>query len=403
MPVNGMTHTGAQASADLVIRHVGSDIGLVEPDEAPLVTLHSRVPDGPRTPNTKFEFKEDDFLVRYVTTTAAIINAGVTAIPLVDSTPVVVGDMLVCPAAANSSNQPERMRITAIDRGTHTLTVTRATGGVGAMNIPASTPLRVIGPAYGEGSVIPQSKRTTPSNLFNYTQIFKKSADWTRTAQQIQLYGLPSGQVPYDHKKLMVELKRDLNASLMFGVPSENLTGSEDGLPLRTTGGLMSRITTNVLDMGGAVTYNAFMAASNTIFRHGSSTKILLCPGILYEGFHAWAHKKVLNPRVESVVGVRVTRIETPYGTFLCVLDRTLENVSGVGFGNMAFAVDLPHIKRRVLGGNGADSDIKIYRDAIQDGRDRQVDYIMGELGWEIKQERYHARMYNITSVTDLT
>lgn len=403
MAINGIQSTSTQYSNDLVIREVGAEIGLIEPDEAPLITLLSQAKDGPNTPNTKFEWKEDDFLPRTVTTTAASIAAGVTAIPLLDSTPVAVNDILVCPVAAGSSNAPERMLITAINRGTHTLTVTRAVGGVGAMTIPASTPLRIIGGAHGEGSVIPESKRTAPTNMTNYTQIFKNSADWTRTMQQVKLYGLPQGPVEYDHKKIMVDHKRGLNGSLLFGVPSEALAGSVDGLPIRTTGGLFSRITTNIIDMGGSVTFPNFISASNTFFRYGSRQKVLLCNGLLFEAFHAWALKKLLMPRTEEVLGMEITTIRTPYGSLRCMLDRSLENTSGSGFGNQALVVDIPYIKRRVLGGNGKDSNTRIYADAIKDGRDRSVDYIMSELGWEIKQEKYHARLYNITGFTDLT
>jgi hypothetical protein len=155
--------------------------------------------------------------------------------------------------------------------------------------------------------------------------------------------------------------------------------------------------------MGGNVTFNSFMTASAAAFDKGKTTKLLLCNSVLFQAFHAWGMKKVLQMRTDNYLGVRITTVQCPEGTFLCVRDKSLNNNGSSGFGHMAISVDLPQVKRRVLAGNGKNADIKIFRDVLKDGRDRQVDYAMGELGWEIKQERYHSLMYNITGFTDLT
>lgn len=402
MPV-GMTSTSSLQTEDLLIREVRDEIALVDPNEAPLVTLLTKINNGKPTGATKFEFFEDDYLPRTVTTTAfgASLATGITAIPVVDASVVVPGDMLILPAAGSSANPPERMRITAVNYSTNTLTVTRAIGGIGAMVVPQNTALRIMAGAYEEGSGIPSSVRTSPVKVHNFTQIYKKSVDITRTADTVMVYG--GSTMTRNEYKAMRELKRQINSSLMFGVPSENLTGPENGLPLRTTGGLLSRIGTNKLDMGGSLTWNNFQSAANAIFRYGPDRKMLLCPGIVMEAIHAWAQKKLLMASAETQFGMRITSVQTAYGTLMCVLDRSLENTGGVGFGNMALAIDPAQISKRVLSGNGKSAELSYYQDAVKDGRDRKINYYMGEWGWEIRQEKYHAQMYNITGFTELT
>jgi hypothetical protein len=403
MPEVGIVSTNSQSTGDLLIREVGKKIYLLDPNEAPLITLLSQMSDGDVTPNAKFEFKDDDHLPVWVTTTAAAIAPGVTAVPLLDSTPITIGSMLLVPVAANSSAQPERLRVTAVNRGTNTATVQRAVGGVGAMTIPASTSLRIIGPAYGEGADVPESLRTTPVNFSNFTQIFTHSSSITGTARASNLYGMPEGQRRRDQAKMIVEHKRGLNASALFGVPSENLTGSVDGTPIRTSGGAFSRITSNVFDMGGNVSFNTFNAATNAAFRYGNPEKLLLAPGVLMEAFTAWALKRLLHARTETMFGMKITKIITSYGILNVVFDRSLESVGGVGFGSRSLILDMPNFKRRVLGGNGENRDTKVMENVKMDGRDQTVDLVRTECGWEIRLEKTHAVMYNMTGFTELT
>lgn len=401
MPQNiGLIGTGVQATNDTVVREVGAAIGLLEPNEAPLITLLSKIPNGPPTTQPKFEFKEDDYLARWAVNSNNAYAAGVTTIVVVDATLFAVDDIFLVPPAANSSAPPERCRVTAINYGTNTLTVQRAIGGVGAMTIPANSPLRIIGPASGEGSAVRNSKRTVPVNLSNYTQIFKHTLDWTNTSLATKQYGMPSGQKLYDHDKLLKEHKIGLNGSLLWGVPSENLTGSADGLPIRTTGGLHSRISTNVVDAGGALTYTNFLTYVDQAFRYGAREKLFLVPTIVSNFIHEVAFKRLQIQQATTEFGLQITRVKVPSGVLNMVLDRSLENISGVGFGNQCFIIDMPNIRKRVLAGNGINRDTQILENVVMDGRDRVVDVALTECGWEITQEKTHARWYNITSYT---
>lgn len=401
MPQNyGLIGTGVQSTNDTLVREVGSEIGMLEPNEAPLITLLSKIPNGEPTMNPKFEFKEDDYVARWALNSNNAYVAGTTTIVVADATLFAVDDVFLVPPAANSGNPPERCRVTAINYGTNTLTVQRALGGVGAMTIPANSPLRIIGPASGEGSAVRTSKRTVPVNLYNYTQIFKDTLDWTLTSMATKNYGMPSGQKAFDHKKLMAQHKIGLNGSLLWGVPSESLTGSADGLPIRTTGGLHSRISTNVVDVGGALTYTNFLTYVDAAFRYGSREKLFLVPTIVSNFIHECAFKRLQIQQTTTEFGLQITRVKVPSGVLNMVLDRSLENVSSVGFGNQCFIIDMPNIRKRVLAGNGINRDTKIMENVIVDGRDRIVDVILTEAGWEIKQEKTHSRWYNITSYT---
>jgi hypothetical protein len=75
--------------------------------------------------------------------------------------------------------------------------------------------------------------------------------------------------------------------------------------------------------------------------------------------------------------------------------DWMLENgVSGKnGFGSDAFSLDLDQITIATLKGRGT----QYLVDAVQDGADRTCDEFRTECGFKIRNEKYHARMYNIT------
>jgi hypothetical protein len=101
----------------------------------------------------------------------------------------------------------------------------------------------------------------------------------------------------------------------------------------------------------------------------------------------------------ERVYGVNVQQIETGHGVFMLVRDWMLEDgvTGGNGFAGMAFAVDLDEIEYFYLNENGLNRDTHITENAVVDGADRIVDEILTEGGFAIHQEKYHAKLYNVT------
>ena len=388
-------------SSDLPIRDMGT-IGLLEPNEAPLVTLLMRTPSKVSATNPKFEWKEDDFL-GMVTTATALVAANATAVTVADDTIFVVGDIVMVMPSNTSGTAPERFQITAIDRGTKVLTVRRYLGGVATgATIPANTPLMNIGNASEEGGNLPGERRTVPVNKTNYTQIFKTMGSWSRTAMSMKTYGQPGGTYEYDVQKFAVDHKRMLNRSLLFGVPSESLSAGPTGKPVRTSGGLMSAISTNVVDAGGTLTLANFLSYMDTAFRYGSKEKFALCPPIVMNAIANWSINKLLISPGTTEFGMFIQTFISPYGKLHLVLDRTLANTGNFGFGNNMFIVDPTEIGQRPLSGNGYTGSTRMIENALSTGVDGRSDYIITETGWEIKQDKKHMRIFNITGYSTI-
>jgi hypothetical protein len=402
MPVVGSYSSDQQISSDMPIRDMG-DLSLIEPNDAPFVSLLQNVPVKKTATTTKIEWKEDDFPAR-ITTVTTLVAAAATSVIVTDASIFVAGDIVMVMPANTSGTAPERFQISSINYGTNTLTVRRYLGGVATgATIPANTPVMQVANAAEEGSGLNAEIRTVPVNKFNYTQIFKATASWTRTAASVNAHGQPGGARAYDSRKAMIRHKRDMNRALYFGVPSEGLTIGPLGKPVRTSGGLMSTISTNNIDVGGTLTLANFLNYMDTAFRFGSNKmKFAFCGPIFLNAINNWSMNKMLVQPDRTLFGMNVTRVVTTYGELMVVLDRTLENSGNFGFANNVFIVDTEQVGQRFLTGNGYTGETRVIEDAVMTGVDGRSDYILTECAWEIKQEKYHSRLFNLTGYTPI-
>ena len=400
--VIGVRSTGQAISEERLVRVVDADIGLLEPDLAPLITmLNFGQKQRKRTTSPRFEHFEDDYVARWAQNgSAAVANTTAsTTVTVVDSTLFVVGDLFVVPKAVTSSTAPEVCRVTAVNRTTHELTVVRNVGAAGVDTISASAALRLTGDAHEEKEAIGTSKTTTPAKIVGYTQIFRTVAEFTKTQIASEVYGAATGDREREHKKKLREHKQKLNGAALFGRASESLTGGASSRPIRTTDGLLARITTNITNAGGVLTRKVFESYARQAFRYGKSEKTLLASPIVISAINQWATQFLLVKPSEKRFGVNVNEVQTGHGVWLLVRDWMLEDgVTGQsGFAGQAFSIDLNELFYRYLEDNGLNRDTKLTENVVQDGSDGVVDEILTEAGFQIKQEKFHARLFNCT------
>jgi hypothetical protein len=390
-------------SEDRLVRYVEDEIGLLEPDTAPLITFLNKMKGGRMAvPSTKVEWIEDDYVARWAqnggTTTIAADSAS-TTITVTDGTLFVPGDTFIVPNAVDSAVNPEVIRVVAV--ASNLLTVVRGVGGSTLTAINPSAALRILGSAYEEGALPPSAKTTIKSTKFSYTQIFRTACNITKTHAAVNAYGVNSGERKFEHKKKLKEHKIAMNAAAIWGRASQDLTGGPNGKPIRTTAGLDSVIATNIVDAGGTLTTKTFESFARQAFRYGSSKKILLASPLVVSAFHQWAnsHMRLEAMDKAQTYGVSVSKVITGHGELLLVRDWMLENgIAGKnGMAGVAYAVDPSEIKYFYLKGNGESRDTRIEMDVIKDGRDAYVDEILTEGGFCFKQEKYHAKLYNVT------
>lgn len=377
-----------------LVRNVGDEIVLLEPNGTPLLTFLMKLKKNKPTFSPRIEWLEDDFVARWGTVDATTVSTTGTSLGVVDGTQFVAGDLIVLPKATSSSTAPEQARVTAVS--TNTLTIVR---GSNAVPIGASTAIRIVGSAAEEGSAVPSAKSTTKTTRISYTQIFRTAQKISKTEVATRQYGAPNGDRKNEQKKKLIEHKQKINAQALWGVASEGLTSGPSGFPIRTTMGINSTITTNVVDAGGTLTQKMFETFARATFRYGSTQKLLLCSPIIKSAINEWGKSYLMVKPMEKVLGVDINRVETGHGTFLVARDWMMENgVSGQsGFGNMALGIDLDECEYMYLSENGENRDTKLLENVLLDGSDSYVDEYLTECGFKFRFEKKHSKLFNVT------
>jgi hypothetical protein len=395
--VTGIRTTNQADSESRIIRQVNDEIGMLEPNVAPLITLLNRMKKRVPVLSPRWEWYEDDYAARWGTNGATPVTASgaSTSITVVDGTVFVPGDLFVVPKLVTSSAAPEMIRVISV--AGNILTVVRDVGGAGLGVIDAAGPLRIVGNAFEEGAGLPVSKTTAPSKQTTYTQIFRTTIEFSKTAIATKTYGAPSGDRAKEHKKKLSEHKILLNSALLFGRASESMAGGPSGKPIRTTQGLLSAIATNITDAGGTLTKKVFEGFSRQAFRYGTATKLLLAAPTIKSAINEWAREFLLVKPGETKYGVKIQQIETAHGTWLLVNDWMLESQGDYGYGATALSIDMDQLRYIYLNNNGVNRDTAIHEDVLKDGTDKTVDEILTEGGFAVQQEKYHARLMNVT------
>lgn len=395
--VSGIRTTNQAVVETRLVRQVHDEIGMLEPNVAPLITLLMRLKKRVPVKSPRWEWFEDDYVARWGTNggAAANNNPGSTTVTVVDGTVFVAGDLFVVPKTVDVATAPEMVRVVSI--AGNALTVIRDVGGAGIDTIPANAPLRIVGNAFEEGAPLPNSKTTAPVPKITYTQIFRTTCEFSKTAIASQVYGAPSGDRPREHKKKLAEHKQLLNAALLFGRASESMAGGPTGKPIRTTMGLLSAIQTNITDATGTLTKKVFEGFSRQAFRYGPNTKLLLAAPMIKSAINEWAREFLLVKPGETKYGVKIQQIETAHGTWMLVNDWMLESVGNYGYGATALSIDMDQLRYIYLSNNGVNRDTSIHEDVLKNGDDKMVDEILTEGGFAVQQEKYHARLMNVT------
>jgi len=197
---------------------------------------------------------------------------------------LIPGDVLMAePTADAAVYNYEQMVVTAVHSPTQ-FSVQRAAFGTVADDLPVNGKLLKIGSAFAEGTAAPTSTTRNPVKYTNFTQIWKTTYELTNTAKATHLR--TGDALTNDKKRRMTDHAKDIELSLLFGVPSESV--GENGKPKRTTAGIRYMIpeanTTILEDNWGlaksAVAGNNMIDAISPVFDYSSpagDTRIALC------------------------------------------------------------------------------------------------------------------------------
>ena len=361
---------------------MSNDIGLLKPDDAALLSFLKLAKHKSQTAtNPKFEWMEDGLAPRW-----DAINMGAGAASGVTSLIVANGDYFSVNDIIKVPRTGEVLLVTAVV--TNTLTVVRGYGVTTSAALVDKDPLVIIGNVNEEFATLRTMKTTGLTPMFNYTQIWRTPFGVSRTAQKTKLYG--QTELAYQQMKKGIEHKKDIERSLIFGERKEDTTGPH---PKRATGGMLSFLTANNYDAGGALTQTEFdNNVSESIFKYGSKEKILYSSARLLSVINGWAMNKLEIDLEAKKFGLSVFKYITPFGNYNII--NGMHTLEGAVYGGYGIVIDPENIKYRPLEGG----DTKLKTNIQDNSADGRIDEYLTEGGLEVRNKETHAVITGITS-----
>jgi hypothetical protein len=382
--ITGQVGTGNVAST-LLLPDVANRVLQYEPDANPLTVLVMKMATRP-THNPRFTWHEQGREQRFDTTTAGFAS-GITEITVTNISYYAQHDLVKVPRTG------ELMYVSGVTAGTSTITVERGLGS-GAAALNNGEELFIVSSAQPEGDTSKPARSSNPTEVANYTQIIRRPYDMTGTMRATATYTAPT---EWTRRKLdaAFEWKKDRELAYWTGRPSIVTTGAH---PRRTTGGVFYYVSTNITDMGGAMTETEFWGTFSNAFRYGNqNTKTLFASRSVVTLMNAFPQGKleVVQSDNDTTYGLNVRRFVSPHGTVNVVTHNLFE---GGTYGGYFVILDLDQIKRRVL--KTAEENRELHdRDDIQENdRDGRKGEWFEESGLEFGLEKTHAIGKNITS-----
>ncbi|MFF2890751.1 DUF5309 family protein [Paenibacillus sp. NPDC057967] len=214
----------------------------------------------------------------------------------------------------------ELLYVSAVNVGTKTLTVTRGYASTTAAAIANAAKVEFMFVEGTEGADARAARYKPRVRKSNLTQIFDDSIEISGTAQAVTQYGI-NDLYEYEKQKKQLELALQLEKALINGVQYES--GE-----VRQMKGIRQWITTNVTNVGGALTLGAINTLAQAVynaggFATGGDYKIMVGAKqkVALSGLDA---NKIVIERAENARGQVVERIVTDFGAFDIVLNQNL-------------------------------------------------------------------------------
>lgn len=286
----------------------------------------------------------------------------------------------------------EVAKITAKPTST-TFTVTRGVGNSGTgIAVNASDVWFLVGNANPEGADTPESLSWNAQSYQNYTQIFRDPVKITRTAMQTNFR--TGDQYKEKARDTLRQHMLSLERAMLWG-KVDSITGA-NGEPERYTGGVISALTTNVLDLSAASTPNTLTEAefdaflAQYIFAFGSSEKLALVGWRVADNIQQIAKNRwgVQNAgQGGGTYGMAFTRYNTFAGDLVMKTHPQFRMIPGAE--NMMLVLDTKDLRYRYL------QDTVLLQDRQGNGIDGVTDEYLTECGLELLQEKTHALITN--------
>jgi len=339
--VTGVFNTG-QITQDLAKKSFAAMITRLMPNgTAPLFGLTALLKE-----ETAYQFEHGYFSKTMIFPSMAVSAAGQligdTTFTVVSTANVLAGMIM----RVDSTN--ENVLVTSVLSSTQ-VAVQRAVGTVAAVAIAGNINLWMVGNAFEEASLRPQSLVIVPARITNYTQIFRNTWAISKTNAATTLIA-GSGNVAESRQDCAAFHAADIEKALFFG---QKFLGSRNGQPFHTMDGLISIVTQNaagnITTLGATTNWTQLEAALDPAFNQMTDPKVpnmrvLFCGGPARRVIHniCRLNSTYYIQGTETTWGLQFDTIKTPRGTFN-IVEHPLFNAFGATstWAKMAIGVDL--------------------------------------------------------------
>lgn len=265
----------------------------------------SRFKTGPRATNHKHEWLEDQIKGRSFTVTAYSASAGAT-LSAADLLKVAVGTRF------RVAGTPVIFVVSEITGGKIKATVHAANGNTTKTALAAddvcqiiSTPVKEAS-SNGDGESIGRKVGTN----YNYTQIFRKEIEISRTASQSMTYDQVENNMARQTEFAMIEVNRDLNRAAIWGVRTE---ANEAAGVKGEMGGLYAFCNLNIDAASGRLTSTLVNDAVGKIIAEGGNPTAIYCSPGQARVLGAEYKNKITVLRDDKTRGVYVATVVNEY------------------------------------------------------------------------------------------
>ena len=289
----------------------------------------------------------------------------------------------------------EVAKVTAKPSGT-TLTVTRGVGNAGTgVAVNANDIWFLVGNANPEGADTPVAISWDAASTENFTQIFRTPVNITRTAMKTNFR--TGDQYVEKTRDALKQHMMELERAFLWG-KKDIITGS-NGQPERYTGGILSFLTSHVLDIGVATTpgqmteatFDTFIAEH--VFAYGSSQKLALSGWKAADMLQQIAKDRWVMNTVSAnmTYGMSMTSYMTFAGELMVKTHPQFRQIPGAE--SMIVILDTKDLKYRYI------DEVTLLKDRQSPGIDGVTDEYLCECGLEMLQEKTHALITGWTSI----
>jgi hypothetical protein len=369
-----------------------------DPDATGMLTVMSRRLNSVLAENPSYQHLEDQPLPWWDLIGTTFANATATTFVVTNFSYFRIGDLLFINTSSLSNGEVVKVTGGAGGAGSAitstTLTIIRnydgdqVNGGTQA-GTPNGSFVSIIGNVNEEMATKRTIKTTQEAVFTNYAGILRDPFGASNTLQASKLYG--GKERSRQRTKFATQHNLTVERAFLFSKKSEK-TGT-NGHKERATGGLNSLIVTNRTNINGTLTDSGLETFCETVFRYGSSTKLLICGRRVSTQLDMIASGRIQTVPRADVYGVAVKEFLSNHGSLLVAVSNTLIN----DFAGYAFAVDMDHVFKRHMADDKGSREARLNTEIQDPSADGWEDEYLSEVGLHVTNEATHGVMYGIS------